>query len=416
MTLETLLNKKDNLKLNAGKLMTFGLVGLIAGLVILGVGFTQVEGTRVWGSMLMNLLFFYAIALGGVVLGSIQDVIGALWGRPIRRVHESFGTFLIPATVLFIVFLICVTSGIGGAQDVYSWVANPKMLDYFPGKNEWLTPNGLLYRNIFTLLVILGMALWTMKMGLAPDALIKQGKIQEGLQKGEWVRARLRFWSAPMLFVYGLGFTFLCFDITMSLSPLWFSTLWGGWSFAVMMVTLLATTLVCMFLLKGTEIGSVFKRQQFHDVGKLMHGFTIFFAYLTFAHILTYWYGNVPEETEYFLHRMHNPWLAIVIVAPFLSFALPLFVLIPKASKWYGPVAVPISLIILVAQWMTYLIVVMPETADASAWAKSPVWVEFGGFCAMAGLFAVCVAIYGKRNYMVPIGDPLLNESLNDHH
>jgi hypothetical protein len=132
--------------------------------------------------------------------------------------------------------------------------------------------------------------------------------------------------------------------------------------------------------------------------------------------VLTYWYGNVPEETEYFLHRLHQPWLTFVLVAPFMSFALPLFVLIPKASKWSGTVAVPISMVIFVAQWVTYLIVVMPETADTNKWLELPMAAEVGGFLAVGGIFLLSIATYASRAYMVPVGDPLLREALAEHH
>jgi hypothetical protein len=194
----------------------------------------------------------------------------------------------------------------------------------------------------------------------------------------------------------------------MSLAPTWLSTLWGGWAFAAMMQTTMATILIFMFALRGTSIGRLLRRQNFHDVGKLMHGFTVFFAYLTYAHIITYWYGNVPEETEYFLHRMHSPWLAIVKVIPFLLF--PLFALIPKVSKWTAPITVPICVVILVAQWLVSLIVVIPQVVDGKNWGLP--WIEVGLFLGFLGAFISSILWFGKRFPMVGIGDPLLAEAI----
>jgi hypothetical protein len=109
-----------------------------------------------------------------------------------------------------------------------------------------------------------------------------------------------------------------------------------------------------------------------------MHGFSIFFAYLTYAHILTYWYGNMPEETEYFLLRMKTPWLYIVLIAPLLSFLIPLYGLIPKASKWTKMITCPIAIGILVAQWFTYLLVVMPEVVKSGPFGVPA--IEIGMF------------------------------------
>ena len=217
-----------------------------------------------------------------------------------------------------------------------------------------------------------------------------------------------------MLVVYALTFSLLGFDLLMSLAPTWFSTLWGGWLFAVMMQTLMATLMLFMWSFKGSAIGQVIQRQQFHDVGKLMHGFTIFFAYLTYAHILTYWYGNMPEETGYYIARLHAPWKYIVMIAPLVSFVIPLYTMIPKASKWTKMISGPIAIGILIAQWFTYMLVVMPEVVKAEDFGVP--YIEIGLFFGLLGLFLGSVFAFGRRNPMVAVADPLLNAALAEGH
>ena len=64
----------------------------VVGLLVLGYGFS-VDPVRTWGAILMNNVFFFFISLGGVLLGCMTDTVGAVWNRPIKRIHESFGTF-----------------------------------------------------------------------------------------------------------------------------------------------------------------------------------------------------------------------------------------------------------------------------------------------------------------------------------
>ena len=201
---------------------------------------------------------------------------------------------------------------------------------------------------------MLWVAMWQFKMSLKRDQLLLDGQDDAAHAFAQEAKTKVRFLSGPILVVYGLGLTFLGMDMIMSLSPSWFSTLWGGWQFAITMQTLMATLLLVMFAIKDTNVGKYIQRQQFHDVGKLMHGFTVFFAYLTYAHVLTYWYGNVPEETEYFIERLHEPWIYLVITIPIIGFVIPLYTLIFKAAKWTAVVAIPLALFILVAQWLTY--------------------------------------------------------------
>ncbi len=386
----------------------------VIGVLTLGAGLAFAEPTRVWGAFLFNTFFFFALGLGGIAFGAMQDLIGAVWGRPIKRIHESFSAFIPVAAGLMALFLGCVAFDIAGAGSVYKWIAEPSIVAPFFGKSFWLQKNFMIIRNLAALGIIVALWRWQFGMGLARDKAFMAGNRDEAIRLGIAARDRLRHWSAPVLVIYSLLFTLLCFDLLMSLNPLWFSTLWGGWLFAIMMQTLMATTLIFLFALRHTPVGRIYGRQQFHDVGKLMHGFTVFFAYLTYAHVLTYWYGNVPEETEYFIHRLHQPWLTIVLVAPIFNFVLPLFALIFKAAKWTAPVTIALAVMILVAQWMTYMLVVQPEVVKNDL-VGGP-WVELGLCLGMLGLFLASFFRVTKTNPVLAVADPLLAESLAAHH
>ncbi len=372
------------------------------------------EQTRTWGSFLFNLMFFFSLALGGVAFGNMQDLIGAKWGRPIKRLHESFSSFLPVSLGFFLFFFVSIKFGFLGAQDVYQWIADPHLLDHFPGKNQWLTPNFMLIRDIFCLLIIIGLAKWHMDLTLAGDRSLINGDREEATRLGEKARSTLRYWSAPVLVLHALAFTCLVFDLTMSLAPTWFSTLWGGWSFAIMMHSLMAFILLCLFTFQSSPIGVFFRRQQYHDIGKIMHGFTAFFAYLTFAHVLTYWYTNIPEETSYLLTRMEKPWVYLVVTVPLLSFVIPIFMLCPKAAKWNPILAIPLSVLIFFSHWLTYLLVVIPEVADRKIWLIP--WIEVGLFLGFFGVFLFSFYRFAAKNPMVSISDPLLLSSLDDSH
>jgi hypothetical protein len=405
---------RQNYFLNVSSTFRGGLyAALVVGLVALGIGFTSGDPTRAWGALIFNTFFFFSIALGGVAFCGMQDVIGAVWGRPIRRLHEAFSAFLPVASVLFLIVLVAIEFNILGAGSIFSWIENPSMLDHFWGKKTWLQKNFMIARDIVCLGIICTLAHWQVSLGTVRDAAFVAGKTAEAKQMGIAARDQARYWSAPILFIYAVCYTVIAFDFLMSLSPMWFSTLWGGWCFAIMMQTLMASLLIAMFGLRETSFGHFFKRQQFHDVGKLMHGFTVFFGYLTYAHILTYWYGNVPEETEYYIHRLHGPWLWFVMILPFFNFVIPLFVMIFKASKWTKQIAVPMASIILVAQWGVYLLIVMPDTVKGP-WTLP--WVELGAGCFVLGAFLTSFVTFAKKNPMLPLADPLLQDSLGGGH
>ncbi|SMF32939.1 hypothetical protein [Pseudobacteriovorax antillogorgiicola] len=414
MNVNDVYEQRNSFFLEAPAALKGGIYAAIGiGLLTLGYGF-YADGSRTWGAFLFNLFFFFCLGLGGMAFAAMQDVIGAHWGRPIRRIQEGFGAFVPVAIALFVIYLIAVATGIGGADKVYRWIEDPSILSHFHGKDKYLVPGWFFLRVGVVLASILVLSLWQLRLSLKRDQLAMAGQKAEAEAYGQEVKEKLKFWSAPILVVYGTGFTFMGMDLVMSLSPLWFSTLWGGWQFAIMMQTLMASLLLVMFMIKGTNVGKVIQRQQFHDVGKLMHGFTIFFAYLTYAHVLTYWYGNVPEETEYFIHRLHQPWFGLVIAVPILGFLVPLYTLIFKAAKWTAWVTGPIACLILLAQWFSYLLMIQPEIVkDNSTWVPG---LEIGVFFGMFGLFALTFTMFAKRNPMVPIADPLLKNALDSGH
>ena len=386
----------------------------LLGLSIFFVAVTTGQQTRAWGSFLFNLMFFFSLSLAGVAFGSMQDIIGAKWGRPVKRLHESFSAFLPYAVCSFFVFFFCIRFQLLGAHEVYSWIKDPHLLHSFPGKKDWLTRDFMLIRDVFALLIILFLSKWHIDQTVRGDFSLLEGKKAEAKSQAKASVEKLRYWSAPVLCLHSLCFSLICFDLTMSLAPTWFSTLWAGWSFAIAMQTLFAVLLICMFCLKATKVGAFIARDQFHDIGKLLHGFTVFFAYLTFAHVLTYWYTNIPEETSYFLTRLEAPWIYLVVLSPFLSFVFPFFTLIPKVSKWTYSITVPVALVVIVAQWINYLLIVMPEVSAPKNWFFP--WVELGGFIGFLGLFLFSLSLFTNKIPLLNISDPLLEESLNNKH
>ncbi|NRA63672.1 MAG: hypothetical protein HRU19_04270 [Pseudobacteriovorax sp.] len=416
MNISDVYDQRKSFFIEAPSFLRLGaLICVGVGIASMAAGFATGMGTRVWGAFLFNLFFFFCLGLGGMAFAAMQDVIGANWGRPIRRIQEAFGAFVPVGIALLTVYLVLVLARVGPAGDVYSWIRDPSVLNHFHGKDKYLVPFWFGVRVAVVLLAMLWVSLFQFKMSIKRDQLFLEGNNDEAAFKlAKEAQSKLKFWSAPILVVYGVGFTFLGMDLIMSLSPLWFSTLWGGWQFAVMMQTLMASLLITMFILKDSNPGKYIQRQQFHDVGKLMHGFTIFFAYLTYAHVLTYWYGNMPEETEYFLERLHEPWIYLVLTIPIFGFVIPLYTLIFKAAKWTKAVAMPLSIIILGAQWLTYMLITMPVLVKAEDFTSPG--LEIGVFIGMLGLFVTCFCWFAKRFPMLPLTDPLLKDAIEGHH
>lgn len=395
------------------------IVVILLGMLILGLGYLvlqfSVDPRRAWGALLLNNLFFFLLSLGGVVFGLIQDACGAQWSRPIKRFFETFGIGFHLTAAGFLVLLVAIQFRWLEAEFIYAWIADPHMLDHFPGKNQWLTADFFCLRVASMLALMSLVVFWAQWQHHLADKAFHEGRLEDARRLASLSSQRLRFWAAPCLVALSILFTFVMIDLVMALAPLWFSTLWAGWLFAVMMQLTLSVTMVGMFVIKNKSIGSLIDAAQFHDMGKLLYGFSIFWAYLTFAHVLTYWYGNVPEETEYFLHRLHEPWATLLVVIVVGAFVVPLFVLIPKAAKWTAMVMVPVAVLIIVSQWLAHVVMVQPEVAKhMGVFVPTTELAAFGVMTAvMAGLYYM----WGRTHVMVALHDPLLEQHLRgaDH-
>ena len=95
----------------------------------------------------------------------------------------------------------------------------------------------------------------------------------------------------------------------MSLDPHWFSTIFGVYFFAASFWTVHALiALIAILLQRGVGLQKIVTAEHYQDLGKLMFGFVVFWAYIAFSQYMLYWYGNIPEETVWFLVRQSNGW------------------------------------------------------------------------------------------------------------
>ncbi|HEY0010200.1 MAG TPA: hypothetical protein VGB55_15855 [Tepidisphaeraceae bacterium] len=113
--------------------------------------------------------------------------------------------------------------------------------------------------------------------------------------------------SAPLTFVCGLLVTFVAFDVFMSLDPHWFSTMYGVYFFATGTQALWAVmALTFIVLQKRGYVRQSVTEEHYHDMGKWLWAFIVFFAYIAFSQYMLQWYANLPEETFWYDKRGYS--------------------------------------------------------------------------------------------------------------
>jgi hypothetical protein len=199
----------------------------------------------------------------------------------------------------------------------------------------------------------------------------------------------------------------------MSLDPHWFSTIYGIYFFSGAVVGSLAfVTLAALALEYVGVLRGKITAEHYHDLGKLLLGFVMFWAYIAFSQYLLIWYANIPEETGWYLVRQNGGWQWMLLLLLFGNFALPFCGLMSRSSKRNRVVLASWSAWLLLMHWCDLYWLVMPSYSPGSVPLRIIDALALLGVC---GFFLAAISRVVGDRAIVPTGDPRLRESLSFH-
>lgn len=266
-----------------------------------------------------------------------------------------------------------------------------------------------LNKNFFYLRAVLYFFIWTvLAVRLFGDS------ARQDTTKDPKLTLRAQAFAPPATFLFGLSLTFAAFDWVMSLEPSWFSTIFGVYYFATGVVSSLALLILVTMALKNSgPLKGAVTPEHYHDLGKLMFGFNVFWAYIGFSQLMLIWYAALPEETTWYHNRWDfGPWAKVSMSILIGHFVLPFFWLISRNFKRnLGRLQVG-SAILLVAHVLDMYWFVMPNYALGSN-DFSFHWIDAACLLAVAGVYCAFVFFRMTKHNLVPVGDPRLERSLH---
>jgi Ni/Fe-hydrogenase subunit HybB-like protein len=330
-------------------------VGLIAFAAALAFG----QAERAWQAYLVNFVFFTGIAECGVVLSAAYQVAKGQWGEPVRRLGESLSFFFPVSLALFLVLMFF------GAAHVFPWVRHPA-----PGKEFWLNLPFLAARDLVVFVVVFGLSAAYVYYSQRPalHAAASSGILPRSRLIDRWTSGagsagddrrcaeRTRTLAPVVLIAFGAGFSLIGFDLVMSLDPSWYSTLFG-WYFWVSA----AYGAIAWLAFSAPFLGLVDTRQS-HDLGKLLFGFCLLTGGFFWAQWLVFWYGNLPEEIGYVIHRYYEmPFAPLAWVMTYGVFIVPLIILLSRDLKRKPKRLMAVAIWILAMLWLERYLWVVPS-------------------------------------------------------
>ena len=227
---------------------------------------------------------------------------------------------------------------------------------------------------------------------------------------------KLHRFAPAGIILFALSLTFAGFDWVMSLEPNWFSTMFGVRVFAASAVLGLALNILVSLGFRRTGVsGDAIHVEHFHDLGKLMFGFLVFWAYISFSEFFLIWYAAIPEETMYYHRRWDTPawqWISIALVT--VKFIMPFFLIMSRNAKRN------LGLLGMGAAWIATMHLVemyywvMPYYQDGELAFSLPGFVtDLGCMFACVGLYLAVVFRRMLNHPVIPVRDPRLGRAVD---
>ena len=350
-----------------------------------------------WAALYVAAFFFFMIALGTLAFYAIQRAAQAGWPILLYRVMEGITSYLVPGSIIIYVFLVL--TGLH-ANHLFVWmdaetVAHDEIIQ---GKVGYLNVPFFLLRAAIYLIG------WNLYRYLSRRLSLAQDNAIVGDIRNHKMNFRI---SAGFLVFFFVTESMMSWDWIMSLDPHWFSTLFGWYVLASMLVTAVTVIALITIYLKSKGYLPKVNHNHLHDLAKFMFGFSVFWTYLWFSQFMLIWYSNIPEEVTYFLTRIDDynlPFFGMIA----MNFLFPLLILISSDYKRSNWIIVMAGIVIVLGHYIDIYNMIMPATVG-DQWFIG--WAEIGGFFFFAGLFMFVVFRSISKAPLEASGDPFVGES-----
>ena len=374
--------------------LLFAMMGLGALTFLAGLFLNPV---RMWQAFLVYHSLTMGFAIGALFFLVVHYLASAGWNVAVRRVMESFASYFFVAAIFNVVLLL-------GHAKIYPW-ANLE----FMNSNQVLQGKIGYFGSVFFSARVLA---FTGVVCLFAWRMI-QNSLRQDVEGGIELWKRQKPMAALFLVLFAPMMTMFAVDLIKSLDPMWFSTMFGVYVFIGFVQAMAAMLIVAVYQLQKAGYLGWVTADHYHDMGKYLFGFTIFWAYIGVSQYLLIWYANLPEETTFYLQRQEPGWVGFSLLLPALRFVLPFLLLLPRMAKRTPSYLVKIAGLVLVGAWLDVYWMIMPNFSHES-FGFSLVY-DVGMALGFFGILLFTVRRFLAQHNTLPIKDPFLHETLHHH-
>jgi len=348
-----------------------------------------------WAAIYVPALFFMMIALGVLAFYAIQRASQAGWSIVLYRIMEGITAYLLPGCIFVIIILLFSALKF---NHLFIWM-DPEVVAH-----DEIIRNKVGYLNtpFFFARALIYITGWVLYRNIS-----RRLSLEQDNNNDISIHKKLFKFSAGFLVFFLVTESMMSWDWIMSIDPHWFSTLFGWYVFAGMLVSGVTTIALITIYLKSQNYLSFVNDSHIHDLAKFMFGVSVFWAYLWFSQFMLIWYSNIPEEVTYFITRIEDyNFLFFGMVV--LNLIFPLIVLMNSDFKKTNFIVILTGIVIIIGHYIDVYNMIMPS-AVGDMWSFGP--GEIGGFMFFLGIFIYIVFKEISKAPILAKGDPFIEES-----
>jgi hypothetical protein len=359
--------------------------------------------------------FIWSIAVGSIFFVLIHHLARARWGTVVRRIAENISLTMPVIGVLGLGFILPM---LAGNDNLYFWSYFAKHQDphnhHLMTKVGWLSPGFFLIRYVIYIGIYTGLATYFARKSRQQD--------ESGDPK---LSEQMRITSGWGMLVFSLTTVMAGFDILMSLSPEWYSTIYSVNVFGGAMVAFYAFLAILTRAIQKTgRLTHSVNAEHYQDIGKYLFGFLFFWAYTAFSQFMLIWYANIPEEVIWYRYRFFTDWEPLSW-AMLIGWAIPYVILLSRWPKRIMPAFMALCVWALLHHYLDIYWNVMPNMVWGvehghnlgplhGALAEHHYKFDIGDVLLLLSMIALFIGAVGRqmKGNIIPVKDPNLGASL----
>ena len=244
-------------------------------------------------------------AMGCLLLVFIHRMAGGAWGRTLAPMLDA-GCRMVPWTLLFCVPIVF------GLKHLFPWASPDTLVE--PAR-AMLAKHGSYFSG--------------------PAFILRAGSYVASCFVLLWMaRRRQAAWTGPVgMMLYVVTAYLLGVDWVMSLEPGWSSTGFPVIFMAGQALSALAFCIAATIVAGVPGQGEATRPAVWKDLGNLLLGALMFWAYVAYSQFLVVWSGNLPGQAAWYLHRNAGGWHYLLIALAVFQLFIPVLLLLSNRTK-----------------------------------------------------------------------------------